>query len=172
MARSLLGYVNKKKKKAYYICNGRDCRVNVSATKVNAGFVEYMQRLVPLDISTAHIEQRLQEVILAVREYNQQEVDKIEAGLTIVQGKISSLADKLLVGTVSDGLFKEKLKELEEERQELEESLGTSKIDLSNSDEIVSACIRAALRAASVWEEASIGVKRTIQEVLFRRNIL
>lgn len=123
------GYVNKKKKKAYCICNNQDCRINVSATTVNTGFADYMQRLIPLSIRTAQIKKRFSELIEAVKEHNQNEVDKINTRLTVIQHAISTLTDKLLIGTISDQVFKEKLKELEQERHVLEEKLDALKID-------------------------------------------
>ena len=166
------GYLNKKKQKHYYICNNKECRINVSASSSNKEFVEYLQNLVPTNLTSPALSKRLEGLFIELSKLNAADVQQCEKELREVKNKINLLADKLLSGVITNDLFKQKLYELESKREEIEAVLEKQEINLSNPKILVKKCIEYIRKSPSVWQNEGIAVKRRVQETSFLGNIL
>ncbi|GAB2540914.1 recombinase family protein [Rufibacter soli] len=165
------GYLNKKKQKHYYICNNKECRVNVAALHCNKAFVEYQRNIIPITLTSTMLTQRLEQVFVELNRINKEEVQCREVELVDVKKKINLLAEKLLSGVVTNDLFKEKLQELESERGFLDTELEKLRINLSNPQEMVKKCIQYVRKSPFLWQNEGVSVKRSVQETTFRGNI-
>jgi site-specific DNA recombinase len=165
------GYLNRPKKRHYYICNNKECRSNVSAVKANQQLVEHLKGIVPMSITSPLITKRLEELFIELDKINLMDVQNNERELASVKSKINILADKLLAGVVSNDLFKEKLGELEFEKERLEELLEMQQINLSNPKEVVRKCVRYVRESPFLWQNEGFAVKRRVQQTTFKGDI-
>ncbi|WP_207431334.1 recombinase family protein [Sabulibacter ruber] len=165
------GYLNKKKQKYYYICNNQDCRINVSAVKANKEFYEYLKNIVPISLPSSLLTQRLKELLVELNSINSADIEKCQIKVDALKSKMSQLADMLLSGMISNDLFKQKLHEFENQKEQIESKLEKLQMNVSNPEEVAAICIQYVRKTPFLWLNEGISVKRRVQQTTFTGHI-
>ena len=164
---SFTGYTNKKKLRSYYICNNQKCRVNVSASKVNDGFYEYLRSQFSVTITSGELIHELSRFLIMYDEMNQKTISELRVEINDLSLKQDRLTELVIDGTLTKIHFQEKFKELEQIKLNKQEKIEEYTIDLSNYDLLAQKVVDFYLKSPNKWREGTIGLRRRIVKMWF-----
>ncbi len=160
-------YYIKKNPIAYYKCNGKGCKENISANKAHAGFLELLNEL-SLDIELVPaFESILSETFTRLATEDIKRASILRQQIGKINSKLKVLEDKFIYSGLGEETYTSHQSNLMSERVEIEKELETIRIKKSNPSKFVNYAIRFTSEIADLWQSATFSHRQVIQKIVF-----
>ena len=166
------GYIVKAKGFYYYKCNKKGCKCNKSAKILNLLFKDYLKDFEILKKHIEPIKDEFVKYIVKTNDSNKDNVKLFKAQLTDVVKKIETLEEKFIQEEINRELYDKFLLKYKTEKNNIEEKIGSTRLDLSNLENQIKKYVNICLELPSLWEKASFHAKMEIQNIIFPEGIL
>lgn len=153
----------------YYVCSHKNCRCNVSTLKANSEFEGWIDGITIPDELTEVLTLQLRKAFPILNKDNQEEVKAIKTNLTNKEKEIDTVEYNLAMSTspkVRD-ICSRQLERLEAERDAIQAELDERHKEILNLDNYIDFGLGLKDNMLKLWQLASLGQKRHIQNLVF-----
>jgi site-specific DNA recombinase len=170
--RPFAGYIVRAKNLWYYKCPTKGCRKNISATKANSMFYDFLGNYKLSEKNVPVMKMMLSEIVNGANKEQKEDVTLLKDKLKTTQKKIDELNSKFyLDGAIPEEVFEKFIKQLSGERNEYESKLRKIENSNSNLENAINYATKIALKLPEIWRLSDFGEKEKLQKLLFPNGI-
>ncbi len=168
----LTAYIVKKKKLYYYKCNKIGCKCNRSAKAMNEAFVALLKNYQIDQRFLDPLKEQLRITFNILTKSDKEDSKLLKQRLTELNDKLEKVEERFAYGEIDKQIFDKIAIKLKEQKGVLEKQLDNCHLKLSNPEKFIRYALEMCLNLSDLWLSGSYEAKLKLQELVFPEGLV